>query len=134
MISIKRFLSRLFALVLVLAIALVGCSGAGSLSGNYSQDTLALVNSLRTAIELPEDAPTKAEAQADARQKINEFFARYRRDSSVSKLPSFTTMQTALNNLAGHYNSYPNRPIPEKLKNRLEQEFRQVESALKRGA
>ncbi|MEM1309725.1 MAG: photosystem II protein Psb27, partial [Cyanobacteria bacterium P01_H01_bin.153] len=38
------------------------------------------------------------------------------------------------NGLAGHYSSYPNRPVPEKLKQRLEQEFKQVEAALKRGA
>jgi len=43
-------------------------------------------------------------------------------------------MRTALNSLAGHYSSYPNRPVPEKLKQRLEQEFKQVEVALKRGA
>jgi photosystem II Psb27 protein len=34
--------------------------------------------------------------------------------------------------LAGHYSSYPNRPIPEKLKKRLEQEFKMVEGSLNR--
>ncbi len=43
-------------------------------------------------------------------------------------------MRTALNSLAGHYSSYPNRPVPQKLKDRLEQEFNQVEAALRRGA
>jgi photosystem II Psb27 protein len=43
-------------------------------------------------------------------------------------------MRTALDALAGHYSSYPNRPVPEKLKQRLEQEFDQVEVAVKRGA
>ncbi len=133
MISLKQYWSRLLALVLVMAIALVGCSGNGVLTGDYRQDTLSLVNSMRTAIELPEDSPEKSSAQADARLRINEFFARYRRDESVTKLASFTTMQTALNGLAGHYNSYPNRPVPKKLKDRLEQEFKQVESALSRG-
>jgi photosystem II Psb27 protein len=89
---------------------------------------------LRTAIELPEGTPDKAAAQAQARQTINDFASRYRRDSSVTKLSSFTTMRTALNSLAGHYSSYPNRPLPEKLKNRLEQEFQQVETALRRGS
>ncbi len=42
-------------------------------------------------------------------------------------------MRTALNSLAGHYSSYPNRPVPDKLKKRLEQEFKQVELALRRG-
>lgn len=132
----KRYISRLVALVLVVAIGLMGCSSTSvsGLSGDYRQDTLTLLQNLRTAIELPEGTPDKAEAQSNARQAINEFASRYRRDSSVTSLSSFTTMRTALNSLAGHYSSYPNRPLPQKLKNRLEQEFKQVESALKRGA
>lgn len=132
----KRYLSRLVALVLVVVIGLMGCSStsASGLTGDYRQDTLTLLQTLRTAIELPEDAADRVEAQAQARQAINDFASRYRRDASVSNLASFTTMRTALNSLAGHYSSYPNRPLPQKLKSRLEQEFRQVEGALKRGA
>ena len=132
----KRYISRLVALVLVVVIGLMGCSSnsATGLTGDYRQDTLGLLQSLRTAIELPEDAPEKAEAQSQARQLINDFASRYRRDGAVSNLSSFTTMRTALNSLAGHYSSYPNRPLPQKLKKRLEQEFQQVENALKRGA
>ena len=132
----KRYFSRLLALVLVVVVGLMGCSSSSlnGLTGNYRQDTLAVVNSLRTAIQTPDDSPDKVSAQADARQKINDFASLYRRDSSLAKLSSFTTMRTALNSLAGHYSSYPNRPLPEKLKQRLEQEFKQVELALKRGA
>lgn len=133
----KRYLSRLLALVLVVCIGLTGCSAAndtpGALTGDYRQDTLAIVNSLRDAINIPNDAENKSEIQSEARKKINDFAARYQRDNSVSTLSSFTTMRTALNSLAGHYSSYPNRPVPEKLKTRLEQEFKRVESALKRG-
>lgn len=132
---IKRLLSRLLPLMLVVVMGLVGCSGQpGALTGDYRQDTLSLIDSLRTAIELPDNTPEKSAAQTDARQRINDFASRYRRDPSVANLSSFTTMRTALNGLAGHYSSYPNRPIPQKLKTRLEQEFRQVESALQRGA
>jgi photosystem II Psb27 protein len=132
----KRYISRLVALLLVVVMGLMGCSSTSvsGLTGDYRQDTLTLLQNLRTAIELPEGTPDKAEAQSNARQAINDFASRYRRDSSVTNLSSFTTMRTALNSLAGHYSSYPNRPLPQKLKNRLEQEFRQVESALKRGA
>ncbi|WGV24814.1 photosystem II protein Psb27 [Halotia branconii] len=130
----KRYWSRLLALVLVLAIGLVGCNGSpDNLTGDYRQDTLAVVNIMKQALEIPEDSPNRAEIQAETRQKINDFSARYQRTNSVSGLSSFTTMRTALNSLAGHYSSYPNRPIPEKLKNRLQQELRQVEAALKRG-
>ncbi len=131
----KHYVSRLLALVLVVVIGLIGCSNVPStLTGDYRQDTLGLVNSLRTAIALPDNSPDKAPAQADARQKINDFAATYRRDGTLTKLTSFTTMRTALNSLAGHYSSYPNRPLPDKLKKRLESEFQQVEAALKRGA
>lgn len=132
----KRYWLRLLTLVLVVFIGLFGFSSsslADNLTGDYRQDTLLVVNKLRAAIELPEDSPNKAEAQAEARQNINEFAARYRRDNSISNLNSFTTMRTALNSLAGHYSSYPNRPVPKKLKQRLEQEFKQVEAALVRG-
>jgi len=129
----KRYWSRLLALVFVLAIALMGCSSPDSLTGNYSQDTLAVVDIMKNVLELPNDAPDKAAIQAEARQKINDFSARYQRVSSVSTLNSFTTMRTALNSLAGHYSSYPNRPLPEKLKKRLQLELKQVETALKRG-
>jgi photosystem II Psb27 protein len=130
----KRYWSRLLALVLVVTIGLMGCSGSpDALSGDYRQDTLTVLNTLRSALELPDDSPNKASAQSEARQKINDFSARYQRVNSVSSLSSFTTMRTALNSLAGHYSSYPNRPVPQKLKNRIEQEFELVETALKRG-
>lgn len=132
----KRYLSRLLALVLVVMVSLFGTTSAlaDSLSGDYRQDSLSMIESLRTTISLPADSPEQPEAQAEARQRINEFAARYRRDNSLLKLSSFTTMRTALNSLAGHYSSYPNRPLPQKLKDRLEQEFNQVEAALKRGS
>ncbi|MBW4461021.1 MAG: photosystem II protein Psb27 [Nodosilinea sp. WJT8-NPBG4] len=132
----KSLITRLLALVLVAVVGLTGCSAgtSGMLTGDYRQDTLMLVDSLRTSINLPEDDPAKVEAQAEAKAVISDFASRYRRDTSVANLSSFTTMRTALNAIAGHYSSYPNRPLPEKLKTRVEQELKQVESALKRGA
>lgn len=134
----KRYIVRLLSLVLVACIGLMGCSsvpeGTVGVTGNYSQDTIAVVNSLRSAVMLADDAPEKPAAQAQARRLISDFMSRYRRNESVAKLPSFTTMRTALNSLAGHYSSYPNRPVPQKLKDRLEQEFKQVELSIERGA
>jgi|SRR5579883_1299915 len=130
----KRYWSRLLALALVLVIGLIGCSSPDNLTGDYRQDTLSVVNTLRNALELPQNSPDKAAVQAEARKKINDFAARYQRNSAVAGLNSFTTMRTALNSLAGHYSSYPNRPVPQKLKDRLEQEFQRVEAALRRGA
>ncbi|MBE9058547.1 MULTISPECIES: photosystem II protein Psb27 [Sphaerospermopsis] len=130
----KHYWSRLLALLLVVTIGLMGCSGSpDGLTGDYRQDTLSVVKVLKQAVEVSPDDPNKAAIQAEARQKINDFSARYQRSNAVSGLSSFTTMRTALNALAGHYSSYPNRPIPEKLKNRLEKEFARVEAVVNRG-
>lgn len=133
----RNLLSRVFALMLVAVIGLTGCSAVGpsdGLSGNYTDDTIALIDTLRESIALPKDSPERAQLQDEAKAKINGFASRYRRNGSVSNLSSFSTMRTALNALAGHYSSYPNRPVPQKLQDRLEQEFKQVEAALRRGA
>jgi photosystem II Psb27 protein len=130
----KKYLSRLLALVLVLVIGLIGCGNSPSgLTGNYSQDTLAVLQNLSTAINLSNDAPNKKEVVTLARQQISDYASRYRRDAKTAGLRSFTTMQTALNALAGYYSSYGIRPLPDKLKQRLQQEFKQVEISLKRG-
>jgi len=132
--KIKPLISRLLALVLVVAIGLVGCgSEPGGLTGNYNQDTLAVLNTLSTTIELPTDAPNLKEMQALSRQQMNDYASRYRRNQKYAGLRSFTTMQTAINSLAGYYSSYGSRPLSDKLKKRLKQEFRQVELAVKRG-
>ena len=130
---IKSYLSKLLALVLVVVMGLVGCSSPTGLTGNYTQDTLTVVESLTTAIELPSDPVKAKEIQLSARKQINDYISRYRRNANYGGLKSFTTMQTALNSLAGYYSSYGNRPLPEKLKKRLLQEFKQVQVALNRG-
>lgn len=131
----KRIMSRLMAIVLVILIGVTGASSAAmadSLSGDYPVDTLALVELLRQTVDVAPDAADRIALQDESRKKINEFASRYRR-GSVMKLNSYTTMRTAINSLAGHYTNYPNRPVPEKMKKRLLVEFRQVETALKRG-
>lgn len=131
---LKSYLPRLLALVLVVVIGLMGCSSSTTgLIGDYSQDTLTVVESLSKVIDLPDDATNKADLQTLARQQINDYIARYRRNSNSGGLRSFTTMQTALNSLAGYYTAYGARPLPEKLKDRVKQEFKQVELSLQRG-
>jgi photosystem II Psb27 protein len=131
----KRLWSQLFALVLVVVVGLAGCAASpGGLVGNYRQDTMTVLNSMKAVLELPDDSPDKAAAQSLARLNINDFSSRYRQDPALTKLSSFTSMRTALNSLAAHYAAYPNRPLPEKLKTSLEQKFKQIELALQRGA
>jgi len=134
----KRYWSRLLAFVLVLYVSLGSSSAAiassSSLTGNYREDTLSVISNLREALQLAADSPEKIAFQNQTKQLMNDFSSRYRRDGALAKLPSFTTMRTALNSLAGHYSSYPNRPVPQKMKDRLGQEFKQIETSLERGS
>ena len=130
---LKSYLSRLLALVLAVTIGLMGCSSAGVLTGNYSQDTLQVIATITQVIDLPTDAPNQKELQATARQQINDYISRYRRNSNSGGLRSFTTMQTALNSLAGYYTAYGARPLPDKLKQRLQLELKQAKVAVERG-
>ena len=50
----------------------------------------------------------------------------------VNKTQSFTTMQTALNAMAGHYKNFASRPLPDKLKERLTKEFSLAEKMVLR--
>jgi len=137
LVSGLRFHGRqaLLAGGLCLCLALTACSGAsGGLSGNYVDDTVSVANTLLTTIAIPQDDPGHAEAEATARRLINDYMARYRPRRDVNGLASFTTMQTALNSLAGHYANYANRPIPDSLRERLEKELHRAENGVVRGA
>ena len=87
-----------------------------------------------TTIALPQDDPGHAQAEADVRRLINDYMARYRPRRDVNGLGSFTTMQTALNSLAGHYANYANRPLPDALRSRLEKELQRATTSVVRGA
>jgi photosystem II Psb27 protein len=101
--SPKPYISRLLALVLVLVIGLMGCSSSSGLTGNYGQDTLTVIETLTTTLDLVKDDPNKAAVESQAKEQINNYISLYRRDKKSGGLRSFTTMQTALNSLAGYY-------------------------------
>ena len=124
------------ALGLGLCLLLTACGGDAEarLSGDYVEDTVAVSRTLLTVIDLPQDDPTHAEAEADARALINDYMSRYRPQPRVNGLSSFTTMQTALNSLAGHYASYANRPLPEALHDRIAKELNKAEKSVVRGS
>jgi photosystem II Psb27 protein len=106
---------------------------SGGLTGNYPEDTAAVVKSLRYAVSLPKNATDKNTAQLDAKYKINAFASRYRRDGDKLRLTSFTTLRTALNSLASYYNSTAKRKVPEKVRDRVLIELDRVELALAQG-
>ncbi|MEM8637765.1 MAG: photosystem II protein Psb27 [Cyanobacteria bacterium P01_G01_bin.54] len=132
---LRPLLSRLLALVLVLWMSVMSAAPAiaSDMTGNYRQDTLTMLEEISIIVNSSEDTPEVADVRAKTRTDINDYVARYRRDAKYKGLRSFTTMQTALNSLAGFYSSYGNRPLSAKLTKRLKQEFRQVEISLKRG-
>jgi photosystem II Psb27 protein len=130
---LRPLLSACLGLALCLSLTLTGCSSAGGLSGSYIDDTVHVAQSLLTTIAIPQDDPGHQAAESEARTLINDYIARYRPRRDVNGLASFTTMQTALNSLAGHYSAYANRPLPDALRSRLEKELRKAESSATRG-
>ena len=136
--ALKRLSSRLInvslALCLGLSLLVTACGNESStLSGDYVQDTVAVAHSIHDTLELPQDAANRQEAEGEARDLINDYVSRYRSRPKVNGLSSFTTMQTALNSLAGHYNNYTNRPVPDALRARIEKEMGKAEKAAVRG-
>ena len=124
------------ALVLGLSLLLTSCSGDAEarLSGDYVEDTIAVARNLREVIDLPQEAANRGEVESEARALINDYMSRYRPQSRVNGLTSFTTMQTALNSLAGHYAGYANRPLPEDLHDRIAKELTKAERSAVRGS
>jgi len=131
----QRFMGGFVALCLCGCLLLTGCNASRTgLSGNYPEDTVAVADVLLSTISLGADDPGREEAETQARSLMNGYVARYRPRSAVNSLGSFTTMQTAVNSLAGHYTNYPNRPLPDALKERLTKELKKAEVNVSRGA
>ncbi|MEN9387652.1 MAG: photosystem protein Psb27 [Cyanobacteriota bacterium] len=130
----RQLKAAVLAVCLCLCLMLTACSGGGPLSGNYVEDTVAVADTLLATIALSADDPGRSEAETSARALINDYMARYRPQPKVNGLASFTTMQTALNSLAGHYTNYPNRPVPDALRDRVSKELKKAETGVVRGA
>ena len=102
------------------------------MTGAYAKDTISVVKTLQTAVDTPKDSPNKDEVRAEALTLITDYISRYRNRGMVNKTQSFTTMQTALNAMAGHYKNFASRPLPDKLKERLTKEFSLAEKMVLR--
>ena len=103
-----------------------------SMTGDYTKDTISVVKTLQTAVDTPKDSPNKDEVRTEALILITDYISRYRNRGMVNKTQSFTTMQTALNAMAGHYKNFASRPLPDKLKERLTKEFSLAEKMVLR--
>ena len=82
-----------------------------SMTGDYAKDTISVVKTLQTAVDTPKDSPNKDEVRSEALTLITDYISRYRNRGMVNKTQSFTTMQTALNAMAGPV-SYTHLTLP----------------------
>ena len=97
------------------------------MTGDFSKDTISVAQSLQETISIPNDDEGRTQAQKEAVVLITDYISRYRNRPQVNETVSFTTMQTALNAMAGHIKTFSNRPIPEDLKARLSKELSKAE-------
>ena len=135
--SFKNFSIRLLSI----AISLFACffllgmpsyAAQTTMSGDYTKDTITVVKNLKEAVEMSKDSPDKDKVRDESLSLITDYISRYRNRGMVNKTQSFTTMQTALNAMAGHYKNFATRPLPEKLKERLNKELSLAEKMVLR--
>eukprot|EP00190_Bangiopsis_sp_CCMP1999_P001973 CAMPEP_0198731208 /NCGR_PEP_ID=MMETSP1475-20131203/28623_1 /TAXON_ID= ORGANISM="Unidentified sp., Strain CCMP1999" /NCGR_SAMPLE_ID=MMETSP1475 /ASSEMBLY_ACC=CAM_ASM_001111 /LENGTH=182 /DNA_ID=CAMNT_0044494139 /DNA_START=43 /DNA_END=591 /DNA_ORIENTATION=+ len=104
------------------------------LSGNYQDDAKNILDNMNAVCNMKRGTPGMSDSVAEVRREMNDFVARYRRNDKVNGSTSFNTLYTAINTLSGHYASYGNNyPVPEKRRKRLQQQFSEIDRALKRG-
>ena len=97
------------------------------MTGDFVKDTISVSSTLKETIALPKEDGGLSEAEKEAVFLISDYISRYRNRSQVNTSTTFTTMQTALNALSGHYKTFAKRPVPENLKERLNKELSKAE-------
>ena len=135
--TITKYIRRAltFTLALFTSFVLIGSpsyAAKTSMTGDYTKDTISVVKILKEAIATPKDATNKDEVRDDSLSIITDYISRYRNRGMINKTQSFTTMQTALNAMAGHYKNFASRPLPENLKERLNKELSLAEKMVLR--
>ncbi len=133
--SIRKILSYSFSIFLGILLILLPfgqslSAAKPSMSGDFVKDTVSVAQSLKGTIALPDDAETLSESKDEALGLITAYISRYRNRPQFNSTSSFTTMQTALNAMAGHYKTFSNRPLPENLKERLNKELTRAEKVV----
>ncbi len=128
---IKRLIGAALATCIGLGLILTPLTTANasqpSMSGDYINDTVLVARSLQETIALEKDAEGRKASETEAVQLITAYISRYRNRAQVNQTLSYTTMQTALNAMAGHYKTFANRPLPNELKERLNKELAKAE-------
>jgi len=135
--TISNYLRRALSFTIALLTSLIflgspSYAAKTSMTGDYAKDTISVVKTLKQSIETPKDAENKDEVRDESLSLITDYISRYRNRGMVNKTQSFTTMQTALNAMAGHYKNFASRPLPENLKERLNKELSLAEKMVLR--
>jgi photosystem II Psb27 protein len=104
------------------------------LTYNYENDAARVRNHMVIATGLAKGADKMEDFGKNMKKEMVDFVSYYRRFPKVAGKPSFSTLYTSINVLAGHYTSYGFKyPLPEKRRKRLYQEYAEIEKSLKRG-
>ena len=108
--------------------------GKEAADAKYTEATTNIIEEVRTTLALPKDDDGKAAAVTKLRGDTNMWVATYRRNQDYSGRISYSNMYSALNAIAGHYNSFgTNYPLPKKRLDRIIQECEVAEKALAKG-
>jgi len=104
------------------------------LTFKYEEDAAKVRNHMVIATGLAKGATNMEDFGKNMKKEMVDFVSYYRRFPKISGKPSFSTLYTSINVLAGHYTSYGFKyPLPEKRRKRLYQEYAEIEKSLKRG-
>merc|ERR1712071_742619 len=104
------------------------------LSFKYDEDAAKVRQHMMVATGLGKGAEKMETYGTNMKKEVVDFVSYYRRFPKIAGKPSFSTLYTSINVLAGHYTSYGYKyPLPEKRRKRLYQEYAEIEKSLKRG-
>eukprot|EP00550_Attheya_septentrionalis_P002363 CAMPEP_0198280212 /NCGR_PEP_ID=MMETSP1449-20131203/335_1 /TAXON_ID=420275 /ORGANISM="Attheya septentrionalis, Strain CCMP2084" /LENGTH=182 /DNA_ID=CAMNT_0043975501 /DNA_START=92 /DNA_END=640 /DNA_ORIENTATION=- len=104
------------------------------LTFKYEDDAAKVRVHMVTATGLGKGAEKMEDFGKNMKKEMVDFVSYYRRFPKVAGKPSFSTLYTSINVLAGHYTSYGYKyPLPEKRRKRLYQEYAEIDKSLKRG-
>lgn len=104
------------------------------LTYQYDSDAAKVRQHMVIATGLAKGSDKMEEFGKNMKKEMVDFVSYYRRFPKVAGKPSFSTLYTSINVLAGHYTSYGFKyPLPEKRRKRLYQEYAEIEKSLKRG-
>jgi len=104
------------------------------LTFKYDDDAAKVREHMVLATTLGKGSDRMEEFGKSMKSEMVDFVSYYRRFPKIAGKPSFSTLYTSINVLAGHYTSYGYKyPLPEKRRKRLYQEYSEIDRSLKRG-